>query len=69
MLLCVAAINIKIPGRPRVEVAMCKHTGHAKLRHLRHVVPANHLPLVSQNRIDPRVVWTISDRVVVKIGN
>src|SRR5205085_9895144 len=57
----------QIARRPRIEVAVREYARHSELRHLRDVVPADHLPFVGQNRIDPRVVWTITDRVVVEI--
>ena len=45
---------------------MREHAGHAELRHLLHVVPAEQLPLVGQDRIDPGVVRAVADRVVVE---
>ena len=59
----------QITRRPRVEVSMRKDAGHAKLGHLRNVVPTDHLPLIGQDRIEPGVVRTIADRIVVKVGN
>ena len=59
----------QIAGRPRVKVSVCEDAGHAELRHLGDVVPSDHLPFVSQNWIDPRVVRLIADRVVIKIRN
>ena len=43
---------------------MSEDARHAKLRHLGNIVPANHLPLVSQDRIEPGVIWTIANGVV-----
>ena len=58
----------QIPRRPRVEVTVCEDARHAKLRHLGNVVPANHLPFVSQNWIDPGIVGSVANRVVVEVG-
>ena len=59
----------QIARRPGVECAVRENAGHAKLCHLRNVVPTNQLPFVGQDRIDPGVVWLVANRVVVKIGN
>ena len=56
----------QVAGRPRVERAEREDAGHAHARHLVHVVPADHLPLVGQDRIEPRVVRPVADRVVVE---
>ena len=57
----------QIAGRPGVERAEREHAGHAHARHLVDVVPADHLPLVGEDRIEPGVVRTVADRVVVEI--
>ena len=57
----------QVAGRPRVEGAVGEGAGHAELRHLRHVVPAEHLPLVGEDRVDPRVVGPVADGVVVEV--
>ena len=57
----------QVPRRPRVERAVREHAGHAEPRHLLHVVPADQLPLVGQQRVDPRVVRAVADRVVVEV--
>ena len=57
----------QITGRPGVECAVREHARHAELGHLRDVVPADHLPLVGEDRIQPRVVRPVADRVVVQV--
>ncbi len=57
----------QVAGRPRVEGAVGERAGHAELGHLRHVVPAEQLPLVGEDGVHPRVVRPVADRVVVQI--
>ena len=57
----------QISRRPGIEIAVRKNTRHAELGHVRNVARANHLPFVRQQRIDPRVVRPVANRVVVKI--
>ena len=59
----------EIAGRPRIEVSVREDAGHPEPRHLLHVVPADHLPLVGEKRIEPGVVGPIADRIVVEIRN
>ena len=46
---------------------MRENAGHSHSRHLLHVVPPDHLPLVRQQRIEPRVVRPITDSIVVEV--
>ena len=57
----------QVAGRPSVEIAVRKDAGHAELRHRRDVVPADDLPLIGENRVDPGVIRLVADRVVVEI--
>ena len=57
----------QVAGRPRVEGAVGERPGHPELGHLRHVVPAEQLPLVGQDGVDPRVVRAVTDGVVVQV--
>ena len=57
----------QVARRPCVEGAVGKGAGHAELRHLRHVVPAEQLPLVGEDRVHPRVVGPVADGVVVEV--
>ena len=59
----------QITGRPGVEVTVSKDSRHAKARHLLHVVPADHLPLVGEERIEPRVIRAVANGVVVEVRN
>ena len=43
----------QVAGAPGIEVAVGEDAGHAELGHLLHVVPAEHLPLVGEDGIDP----------------
>ncbi len=56
----------QVAGAPGVELAVGEDAGHAELRHLGDVRPAEELPLVGQQRIDPGVVRAVADRVVVE---
>ena len=57
----------EIARRPGVELAVREHAGHAEPRHLLHLVPAEHLPFIGEQRIEPGVVRTIAHGVVVLV--
>ncbi len=57
----------QVAGRPRIERPVSEHARHAEARHLLHVVPADELPLVRHQRIEPRVVRAVADGVVVHV--
>ena len=59
----------EVAGRPGVERPMREHAGHPQARHLLDVVPAEHLPLIGEERVEPGVVWTVSNGVVVEVRN
>ncbi len=59
----------QVAGRPGVERAVREGTGHPELRQLAHVVVPEHLPLVCEDGIDPRVVRPVADGVVVEVGH
>ena len=59
----------QVAGRPGVEIAVREHAGHPVARHLLHVVPADHLPLVREQRVEPGVVRAVADGVVVHEGH
>ncbi len=56
----------QIARTPGIELAMREHAGHAELGQLLRVVPAELLPFVGQDRIDPGVVRAVADRVVIQ---
>src|SRR5208282_526066 len=59
----------QVSGGPGVEIAVGEYAGHAEAVEVGNIAGADHLPLIHENRIDPRVVRAVADGVVVKIGN
>src|SRR5262249_22363096 len=55
----------QVARRPGIKGAVSEHAGHPELGHLRHVLPAQELPLVSEYRIEPGIIRLIADSVVV----
>src|SRR6185503_19236062 len=56
----------QVAGAPCIEVPMREYTGHAETLHLRDIVPAKLSPLIGEQRVYPRVIRTVADRVVVE---
>ncbi len=56
----------EIARAPGVEGAVREDSRHPEPRHLGDVVPAEHLPFVRQDRVEPRVVRPVADGVVVE---
>ena len=56
----------QVAGRPGVERAPRVDAGHAHPRHLVHVVPPDQMPLVGEDRVEPRVVGAVAHGVVVE---
>ena len=59
----------QVARAPGVEIAVGEHPDHPELPHLGHVVPAEQLPLVGEQRIDPGVVGTVAHRIVIEEGD
>ena len=66
MPLCSRGHEHQVARRPGVERAAGEHARHAHARHLVDVVPADHVPFVGEDRIEPRVVRAVADGVVVE---
>ena len=59
----------EVAGAPGVELAVGEDAGHSHLRHLGDVRPAEELPLVGQQRVDPGVVGAGAHRIVIEEGD
>src|SRR5665213_1174323 len=57
----------QITRRPRIELTVCKHTRHSHACHFLNVVPAEHLPLVRKQRIQPCIVRAVTNGVVIQV--
>ena len=56
----------EIAWRPRIEAAEGKHARQTQSCQFLHIVPADNLPFIGEQRVDPRVVGSVTDRVVVE---